>query len=207
MPTQVRAHWKAAIGIVAAVVAAMATAYFISSQSPRVYTADARLVVTAGLGLSPTDAVLEAPQLGQTYAVLATTRPVLLDVIQRTGLAYDPAELASRLSVTADVDTPFMTVSMTDEVPEDAATIANAVAEILVERGAIPASGTGAAATPAGKLLAVVELATIPDGPSGPRTAYNTMLAGAAVLLGGLLLVAGRAYLRNDPSASPPASR
>ncbi len=163
MLTQVRAHWKAAVGIIAAVIASMAVAYVISSQATRMYTADARLVVTAGLGMDRRrdDAVLEAPRLGQTYAVLATTRPVLLDVIQRTQLPYDPETLAARLSVTASLDTPFLTVSMTDEDPVEAATVANALAEVLVERGTTAAT----VATPARQLLAIVEMAGAPQDP------------------------------------------
>ena len=208
MPTQVRAHWKAAVGIIAAVVAAMAMAYFVSRQATSVFTAEARLVVTSGLGLDAAGGgdVLEAPLLGQTYAVLATTRPVLLDVIQRTGLPYAPDELASHLSVTADLDTPFLTLSMTDEDPGRAAVVANALAEILVDRGTVPSRGIGAEFVPARTLLAVVELAAVPEDPSGPRVVYNTALAGAAALILGLVVVAGLAYMRQQP-ARPSGAR
>ena len=36
----------------------------------------------------------------------------------------------------------------------------------------------------------------MPQDPSSPRVAYNTILAGAAVLILGVVLVAGLAYLR-----------
>ena len=111
------------------------------------YTAESRLVVTAGLGLTGTGVDLTmAPSVGQSYAELATTRPVLLDVIDRTQLPYDAEELGSRVRVMANPIVPFLTVSMTDEVPERAARVANALAEILVERATIPASGVGAGA-------------------------------------------------------------
>ena len=202
MLSEMRAHWKAAVGIMAAVVASMTIAYFISSRGASVYTAEARLVVTAGLGMDAngTDSILSAPVLGQTYAVLATTRPVLLDVIQQTQLPYDAVELASRLSVIANLDTPFLTVSMTDEVPERAALVANALAQILVERATVPPHGIGAEAVPGQRLLETAELATVPHDRSGPRVVYDTTLAGAAALIAGLVLVAGIAYLRMNPA-------
>lgn len=198
MLTELHAHWRAAIGIIALVVASMAVAYVTSSQSTRLYSADARLVVTSGLGSSgSSDAVLVAPSLGQTYAIVATTRPVLLDVIQQLGLLYDADELRSRLSVTGDASVPFLTITMTDEVPERAATVANALAETLVERATVPPTGIGDSTVPSRRLLEVLELATVPADPSAPRVLFNTLLAGAAALIAALALVAGMAYRRN----------
>jgi capsular polysaccharide biosynthesis protein len=207
MLTQVRAHWKAAVGIIAAVIASMAVAYVISSQATKMYTADARLVVTAGLGLSAngTDNVLEAPRLAQTYAELATTRPVLLDVIEQAGLSYEPSNLGSRLEVTASLDNPFLTVAMTDEDPTRAATAANTLAAVLVKRATITPSITGT--VPPGSLLAVVETATVPQDPSAPRVTYNTLLTGAATLILGLAIVAGMAYLRNEKRSTQTVNR
>ncbi len=165
------------------------------------------LVVTAGLGLSAngTDDVLEAPRLGQTYAVLATTRPVLLDVIEQAGLPYEPGQLSSRLEVTASLDNPFLTVSMTDEDPVRAATVANTLAAVLVKRATIAPSVTGT--IPPGSLLAVVETATVPQDPSAPRVTYNTLLTGAATLIAGLAVVAGLAYLRTERRTTQTANR
>jgi capsular polysaccharide biosynthesis protein len=207
MLSQMRAHWKAAVGIAAAVIASMAVAFVISGQTARTYTADARLVVTAGLGLNAngTDNVLEAPRLAQTYAVLALTRPVLLDVIQQADLPYEPDELGSRLDVTASLDNPFLTISMTDQDAVRAATVANTLAEVLVKRATVAPAGGGQA--PLGSLLALVETATVPREPSGPRVAYNTLLAGMAVLVGGLAAVAGLAYLRNERRVVQTANR
>ena len=78
---------------------AAAAAFVISNMSNKTYTATAQLVVAAGLGTDPTGTgdVLNAPRIGATYAELATTRPVLLDVIKRASLPYDPVELARLL--------------------------------------------------------------------------------------------------------------
>ena len=61
---------------------------------------------------------------------------MLLDVIQRARLPYDVDELAGRVTATADAAVPFLQVTMTDEDPDRAAQVANALAEILVSRSA-----------------------------------------------------------------------
>ena len=139
-----------------------------------------------------------APSVGQSYAELATTRPVLLDVIDRTQLPYGADELGSRLRVLANPIIPFLTVSMTDEDPQRAARVANALAEILVERATIQATDPGDGTQQAKNLLEVVELATVPQSYSSPRVLYDTAMAGAATLVIMLALVAGLTYVRNE---------
>ncbi len=93
--------------------------FVISNTSKRTYTAEAQLVVIAGLGMdaSGNGDVLTAPRIAQTYATLAITRPVLLQVISQADLPYDATELATRLKVTADPTSPFITIAATDESP------------------------------------------------------------------------------------------
>jgi len=207
MLIEARVHWRAALGIIVAVAVSVAVAFVISGRGTKMYTAESRLVVTAGLGLTGTGVDLTmAPSVGQSYAELATTRPVLLDVIDRTQLPYDAEELGSRVRVMANPIVPFLTVSMTDEVPERAARVANALAEILVERATIPASGVGAGAEPAKNLLEIVELATEPQTASSPRVMYDTAMAGAATLVTMLALVAALTYVRNERRISRKAN-
>ncbi len=186
-------HWTALLGILLVTLTAAVAAYVISDQGTRLYTSEARLAVTSGLGLDQTSSdVLEAVRLGQTYAVLATTRPVLTEVIGRADLAIDEASLASRLLVTANLSTPFISVSMTDEDPEQAATVANALSQVLVERSASPATGR--------QILEVVDPAVAPQAPSSPRVLFATVLAASAALIVALAIVVGLAYLRQDPA-------
>jgi capsular polysaccharide biosynthesis protein len=181
--------------LVAVVVTAVA-AYGISVTLPKSYDAEARLVVRAGLGRvgAGTDDVLAAPRVGQTYAVLATTRPVLLDVVEQAKLPYGAAELARRMTVTADLDTPILTITMADPDPNLAAAAANTMAEALVE---LATDRTTIGSAPV-ELLSIIETATPPDDASAPRPLFNTVLAAAAVLVA---LVAGLAlalYVRDD---------
>jgi capsular polysaccharide biosynthesis protein len=170
-----------------------------------VYSARATLVVTSGLGTegNGTGDVAIAPRLGQTYAVLATTRPVLVDVIERAALPYDLEELTRRLSVTADLDTPFISITMNDPIPSRAAATANALADVLVEMASIPPTDDAAART----ILAVVEPASVPLEPSGPRVVFNTVLAAAASFVASLFFIAMTLYLRDQRPIQETAAR
>ena len=137
--------------------------------------------------------------MAQTYAVLATTRPVLLDVIERAELPYSPAEVLRGLSVVASLDTPYLAISVTDANPERAAATANAVADILVAMSSVAPQPRPVGA-PAEELLAVVERAEVPTDPSGPRVLFATFLAGTAALVIALAFLAVTTYLRKAPS-------
>lgn len=197
--------WAYKVGILAAVVITAVIVFLGTNSSPAVYTAQARMVVTAGLGSdgSNTDDVQGAPRLGQTYAVLAGTRPVLEDVIDRAELSFEADELGARVTTVASLDTPFMTITVGDGDPAVAALIANTMADVLVERAtipAIPASGD-VAGRPEIILLATVEDAGIPDDPSAPRVLFSTALSGAAALAACLVLLALMGYVRGSRPA------
>jgi capsular polysaccharide biosynthesis protein len=184
-----------ALGVVFLVVIVATAVYAISSAGAKVYTADSRLVVTAGLGLDPTGGdVLTAPRIAQTYGTLARTGPVLRDVITQVGLPYSPTELDLHLRVTTDPNTPFIIIEVTDESPTRAEGIANAFADILAAKATIPATATD----PKQTILEIVERAVVPDEPSGPRVLLNTLLAAAATLVLALVAVSAVAYLRAD---------
>lgn len=185
--------------VVFAVVLSAAGAFTITSMSKKVYTAEAQLVVTSGLGMTTTGSgdVLTAPRLAQTYATLALTRPVLLEVISRAQLPYDPTELARHLRLTAEPASPFIVIAATDENPGRAAKAASAVAEVLVEQAT--ALSPGGPVEP--KLLAIVERAIVPQEPSGPRVLLSTVLAAGVAFILALTIVALFAYLREGPPA------
>ena len=188
------ALWANALAIAAGVLVTAGLVFVVSSALPRSYEASARLVVEAGLGLagSGSDDVLAAPRVGQTYAALATTRPVLVDVIERAGLTYDPVVLQQHMLVTAGLDTPIMTITMTDPDPVVAAAAANAMSAALVDL----ATDRSVAGAPPTQLLRLVEPATPPIDYSAPRPLFNTVLSATAVLVGLLMLLATLVYLR-----------
>ena len=108
---------------------------FVALSKP-VYQAQANLLVDARWeGASDPDAALRASDtLTQLYIVEATSTGVLQDVISRNGSKLSLAALARRLSVGTVHGTTLIGIKATSSNPDEAATIANAVADALVAR-------------------------------------------------------------------------
>ena len=120
--------------LVAGVVLAGVGAYFLSSLQPKVYQADATLIVGQSLSAVNPDynQLLVAQRLSATYATVATTRPVLTKVIDRLGLTDTPDQLARRVSASSAPDGALLTIESRDADPAQAALIANTLAEELI---------------------------------------------------------------------------
>jgi capsular polysaccharide biosynthesis protein len=196
--TYLRVAWKPLLLIAFLAAATAALAFVTTSAAEKLYTADARIVVASALGTDGggADDGVVAPLMGQTYAVLAMTRPALVEVIERADLPYDATELKLRLQVTSAPESPFLDVSVTDQDPTRAAATANAVADHLVEM----ASQASTDVTPARTLLVVVERAAVPIDPSSPRVLVLTIIAAGAAFVLGLAVLSLAIYLAGDRS-------
>jgi non-specific protein-tyrosine kinase len=120
--------------IVGAVVVAAVGTYFLTSLQPRVYEASATLIVGQSLTAVNPDynQLLVSQRLSSTYATVATTRPVLERVVERLGLRESADALARRVSATAATDGALLTISARDGDAEQAALLANTLAEELI---------------------------------------------------------------------------
>jgi capsular polysaccharide biosynthesis protein len=174
-------------------------AFGISSLAPKFYTAQAMLVVSAGLGTDPTanGDVLTAPRIAQTYASLATTRSMLNEVIASAHLTTDATSLARLIKVSVDPASPFIAISVTDPDPARAQLTANALADVLVNTATVAATVD----RPKLQILEIVERAIAPDEPSGPRVLFNSVLAGATAFVLTIVVLAGLAYYRGIRAA------
>jgi capsular polysaccharide biosynthesis protein len=171
------------VGFASCVVAAL-VAFGVSMMLPKAYESRAAVLV-GSLTETTSDRLTAYQQLAQTYAELATTTPILLEVILDLDLDETPVDLAERVSVRAPVGQNLVTITATAPSPVDALRLANSVAE-QVTRLATPADGSPS-------LAAIVQPAVAPGGPSSPRILLNTVIAGllgAALGLGVALLVA-----------------
>jgi len=132
--------------IIFAAVLAGATAYVVGKLQPHVYEASTRLIVGPGVdGLNPDLNDLRAGgQLMQTYAELATTRPVLEAVDSELTFASEFNELESNVSVSVDEETQILKISVRDGDPDKATDIANALASVLLSLS--PSGGESPAA-------------------------------------------------------------
>ena len=148
--------------VVAATVLAAVVAFLVTSSMPKVYEAQAKLIVGQSLN-SPTpdiNVIMASQRLSQTYAELVTTRPIVTRVIDTLDLPDDPDQLKSRIIAEAPGNSLYVTILAQDASPEGAARIANELAAELIK--AAPAIVVTAPGEQPPRLLTVVEPA-IPD--------------------------------------------
>ena len=119
---------------VASVLVAAVAAYLITVRLPQAYEAKATLVVGQSLSaLSPDyNQLLVSQQLSATYARVATTRPILDNVIKQLSLTDTSDDLAKRVRADASQDSTLLTITAQDSDPARAAAIANALADQLI---------------------------------------------------------------------------
>lgn len=121
--------------IVAATLVAALVAFVLSNTLlPKVYEADARLVVGQALTAANPDANQfdTAQQLAAAYVSLAGGRPVLEGVLKRLGLTTPLVEFSKQVDVSVARDLPFIEILGRGSDPKQAAAIANAMAAELV---------------------------------------------------------------------------
>ncbi len=125
-------HW--AWLIVASVLLAGGTAFLVSSQLPKVYEGQTTLLVGQALTAVNPDynQLLVSQQLSQTYTQVATTRPLLEQVIQELSLPDTPDQLLARVKVTVATNSTLITITAQDPNPTRAAAIANDLANALI---------------------------------------------------------------------------
>jgi receptor protein-tyrosine kinase len=153
--------------------------FLVANRLPAAYEAEARLLV--GPLSADKDALSAAGAQARTYAALATTTPVLDAAARRSGLGASASAVRSKVrDVTASDVTRLISVRVRDSEPARAATIANALAAVLVARAATgPPEGT----------LQIVDRAAAPQSSVGPSASLIVPLAAVAGLLGAFGIV------------------
>ena len=126
----------------------------------------------------------------QSYAETATTPAVLQPAIDSLGLQLTPAQLADKITAKTDANTVLISIEAVDPSPVQAAAIAQAVGNSLIDVVENLESPTPGGRSPV--KLSVVTPATAPSSPSGPNTRVNLALG----LLGGFALGLALTVLR-----------
>lgn len=166
-------------------------------QTPR-FSSSAKVFVSTSNGGSVTELQQGnsfTQQRVKTYADLVATPIVLLPVVADLQLDVSDEELAHRVTATAPLDTTLIEITVVDEDPELAASIATAVSKSLTEVvQTIESPGTtdDETATASPVRLTLVQQASVPQRPVSPNVPLNIAL-GALV---GLALGIGIAVLR-----------
>lgn len=162
--------------------------------APTTYTAQTHLFVSIVNSGSATDLQQGSTftqERMQTYVDMADSRAVLGPVVQDLDLDETAIDLAERVQATSDPNTVLIGIAVTDQSPQEAARIAEAVATSLVEVVTTLENPDGEGTSPV--VLSVAEAAEPPAEPSS-LTLWIDMLLGLAV---GLVFGVGAALLRS----------
>ncbi len=165
--------------LVAVWVAAL-SGYLVASKITPTYEAQTQLLV--GPINTDIDTLRASGQLVQTYASLAVSTPLLDSTVKEVGGGLDPIKLGQNIRTTASDVTRVLQIRVQDSDPARAAQIANTISDELVQLT------TGATTRPEGQ-LEVIAAAVAPTTPIAPNVSLIVILAMAAGLIGGLILV------------------
>ncbi len=121
-------------------------------------------------------------QLTVDFETLATSRPVVENVIDELNLDLDYEEMVKKIKVSNPSETQILKIAVRDPDPKLACDISNAMSDATAERVA-EVMVTDKPST--------VEDAVVPEEPVTPNTLKNTVIAGAlgVFLMMGILLV------------------
>lgn len=185
-----QAVWKRILWVIAAVVIAVAasaiiTQFFITPQ----YQASCWLFVnTFSSDSSYTQNQISATQLqaatqlANTYIQMLRSETVLNDVSGELGGVYSAQQLSQMISASVITDTQILVITVTHPDPEQAAQIANAVAQVA------PASIQSFVE---GSSVTVPQYASVPTAPSSPSVSRNLLIG----FLVGLVVGVGAALV------------
>jgi capsular exopolysaccharide synthesis family protein len=126
----------------------------------------------------------------KSYAQIIPSPTTLAPVVQKLQLEISAEELSKRVKSSAPLDTVLINVSVTDESPMRAASIANGIGEYF--SSFVNNLELSKADNSPPIKVSVVKTATIPEDPSSPRTTLNLLLG----LILGFGLGVGVAILR-----------
>lgn len=185
-----RQRWFSVLLITVLVVLA---AGLVTAQATPQYASTTRLFVTTSQSADEGQA-LQGSQFSmqrvKSYADLVTQNEITQRVVSQLDLDETPAQLASKITAEAALDTVILNITVTDASPERAQRIAEKTAEVFVDY--VKGLETPPGADQPTIKTTVTNQATISDTPVSPQPVRNLGLG----LVLGLLLGAGVAVLR-----------
>lgn len=171
----------AIVSVLCAVISLVGTVMFITPQ----YRSSIMFYVnnSAGAtdGLSSSD-ITASRNLVKSYLVILDTKETLQQVVDRTGLDYTYKQIQSMISADAVDSTEIIKITVTTEDPEEAALIANALAEIVPNQITSIIEGTSA------RIVETAEVATHPSSPSKTKNTIIGFLVGFVFIAGAIVL-------------------
>lgn len=186
-------RWRIVMSLVLLGIAAAAV---ITQQLTPRYEADAQVFVALDTGSTAAElnsAATFSTQRVTSYADLVQSPLVLDPVIDDLGLDVTATELATQVEAQVAPDTVLIEIFVSDESPQAAADIANAVATNLAS--AVETLDRTPSSTTSPVRLSTTRPAVPPSGPVSPVPALNLAIGLVAGLLLGLTLAAVREAL------------
>ncbi|MDF2805345.1 MAG: chromosome partitioning protein [Cellulosimicrobium sp.] len=172
--TLLRKRW---VTVAVLVVACLGVAAVLSLAATPTYSARSQVYVSVQGSDSTTD-LLQGSNFTvrqvKSYTELVSTPRVLEPVIEELGLADDTGTLAGRIRAESPMDTSLINVTATDESPQLAADVANAVAGSLAD--VVAELETPAAGGDSPVRISTVRTAAVPAAPSSPDVRLNLTL-------------------------------
>ena len=168
--------------IVGGVIAFSGTKLFLTPK----YSASSMIyILTKTTSVTSLADIQMGSQLTADFEILATSRPVIEEVIEKLKLKYSYDELVEMIQTDNQSDTRILRFTVIDENAKEAKAIANELAEVTAERVAYVMSSK------------IVEEAVVPKKASSPNTMKNTIIGALAVafLAIGIIVIK---YLVND---------
>jgi capsular exopolysaccharide synthesis family protein len=124
-----------------------------------------------------------------SYVDVVSTSSVLGPVVEELDLPYTAAQLASRVTATAGVNSVIIRISVTDTSPGEAARLANAIGKSFTTY-VVDGLQAGATATTTGVNIKTIEPAVAATAPTSPNTKLDVaiglllgIVAGVAIAL------------------------
>lgn len=188
-----RKRWRWVIGSGLLCVLAAATLTLLATPQ---YQARAEIFVAPGV-VTTTGELAQGSTFAQnrvkSYVQVITSDLVLGPVVAELGLPGTSGALATRVSASVPTDTVLIDITVTDSSPEQAATIANAIAERFrsVASSIEPARADASESV----TITLIQPAVAPASASSPNLVVNVALGALVGLLGGLALAAIREIL------------
>ncbi|MBJ8325397.1 Wzz/FepE/Etk N-terminal domain-containing protein [Streptococcus pacificus] len=135
-----------------------------------IYTSTTRIyVVNQNSDASITTQDLQAGDyLVKDYREIIVSNSVLSDVVEKEGLNYSEGTLSSKISINIPANTRIISISVSDEDPQEASELANAVRDVAAQKIKEITKVED---------VTVLEAAKPASGPSSPKIQRNTLLA------------------------------
>jgi non-specific protein-tyrosine kinase len=152
-------------------------AYGFSRAQPNLYRASVVLLARPNRADYSLDLFLKS-RLNSFKAVL-TSRQLAEEVIRRTQVDLSPLEVAGRIKVISNPEESTITVTVDDSLPQQAQAIADALADVFVEK--VQVENMGLPPSDLKVDIQKVDSPIVPDRPITPNTTANTL---AGLVLG-----------------------